>query len=89
MKALCIDCGADLDVALACRGRHEDQARKLSHIQVRAGLAGSMLPVILVTMGLLFATWGFMGQPMSFFTVLFGIGLVVLAVVFAIRSKMS
>jgi hypothetical protein len=89
LKGLCVDCGVDLNVALACRGKHEDQARKLSRIQVRAGLIGSMFPVILIAMGLLFATWGLLSQPISFFTVLFGIGLVVLAVVVTIRLKMS
>lgn len=86
MKGLCVECASDLNFALACRGRHEDQARRLSNIQLRLGL---MLPLFLVAMGLLFASWGFLSDPSSLFMIIFGVGLVLLAIAFLIRGKAS
>jgi len=88
-KGLCRECASDLEVALACRGKHEEQAQRISQAQLRAGVAGSMLPLILVVMGLLFASWGMLSQPFSLFTMIFGVGLIVLAMAFMIRGRAS
>jgi hypothetical protein len=88
-KGLCRECASDLEVALACRGKHEEQARRISQAQLRAGVEGSMLPLILVAMGLLFVSWGVLSQPFSLFTTIFGVGLVVLAMAFMIRGRAS
>src|SRR5215813_13799910 len=88
-KGLCLECANDLEVALACRGKHEQLARRISQTQLRAGVAGSIFPLVLVAMGLFFATWGMLSQPFSLFTVVFGVFLIVLAIVFMIRAKAS
>ncbi len=88
-KGLCPDCATDLDLAIACRSKHEDQARSLSMAQARASRLGSILPFFLIGVGLLFVAWGMLTQPISVFVALFGAALLLLGIVFLVRDVTS
>jgi hypothetical protein len=76
-------------MALACKGRHEEQAQRLSLVQMRAWRAGSSLPFFAIAMGLLFVTWGVLSKPFSLLTALLGFAFLALAFVFVALGKTS
>ncbi len=86
-KGLCPECATDLDIAIACRSKHEDQARRLSMVQVRASRVGSILPFFLIGVGLLFVCWGVLTQPISVFTTLVGAAFLLLGIVFLVSRR--
>jgi hypothetical protein len=75
-RGLCRDCAVDLEVALACRDRHEPAVRTLIQINQNAAAFGTSFrksrffaPGFFILMGLLFGGWTYSSEePISFGT---------------------
>src|SRR6266550_889584 len=88
-KGLCPECATDLGLAIACRGKHEEQAKRLSIAQARATRLSSIFPIFALALGLLFVIWGILSQPISLFTSLLGAVFLVLGIAFLVRGTTS
>ena len=82
-----MDCAAEVGIVIACKGRHEEAAQMLSGVQARAARAGSLIPLFIGVMGLLFFLEGVLSQPFSLFTTLLGGAFVLAAIVFFARMR--
>ena len=88
-KGLCPDCVSDLGPAIACRGRHEEQAKGLIATQSNANRAASILPGFSIVMGVVFAMWGALSQPFSLYLVLCGVGFAGLGLFISLRGGLK
>jgi hypothetical protein len=82
-----MDCIAEVGIVVACKDKHEEAARALSRLQVRAVGAGGLLPVFSGCMGLLFLMWGLFSQPFSVFTTLLGVVFMLVAIVTFVKTR--
>ena len=88
-KGLCVDCAADLGVALGCKGRHEGLAKGIALSQAKASRVASILPVFAIGMGAIFSAWGLLSRPLSIFTAALGIGFAAFGALFLKRGAAS
>jgi len=72
-KGLCPECLTDLDVAIGCKGRHEELARRIAMTQARATRLATLAPAFFILMGLSLSAWGLMVRPLSVFMVIQGL----------------
>lgn len=94
-KGLCVECAADLQHSLACRGKHEEAAERLhamvaraQRVQTTAGVARFVAPVFTGILGLVFVVYGFMIDRMH--GLLFPLGLAFLlysAAIYAVGRR--
>src|SRR5436305_10275861 len=88
-RGLCPDCISDLGLAIACRGKHEAQAKSLIATQSNASRAASVLPAFSIAMGIVFAMWGVLSQPFSLYLLLCGVGFAAVGVFISLRGKLQ
>src|SRR5436190_13891824 len=72
-KGLCLECAADLGIAIACKGRHEGLARGIAVSQARVSRLSPVMPAFVIGIGAVFIAWGLLSRPLSIFTVMLGI----------------
>jgi hypothetical protein len=88
-KGLCVECAADLGVALGCKGRHEGLARGIVVSQAKVIRMYSVMPVFVVGMGALFIAWGLLSRPLSVFTLMLGVGFAALGLLLLRKGDAS
>ena len=88
-KGLCVECAADLDIAIGCKGKHEGLAGAIATSQVRVSRIIPILSVFVIGMGAVFIAWGLLGQPLSIFTAVFGVGFAALGALLLRKGRAS
>jgi hypothetical protein len=88
LRGLCHVCAVDLEVALACRDRHENAVRTLLQINRNAAALGAtyrhnrfLAPSFAIILGLLYAGWDYSSSKSLSYGSMIGFAIVVFGVV--------
>jgi hypothetical protein len=88
-KGLCVECAADLGVALGCKGRHEASARAIAVSQAKVSRMAWVMPLFAIGMGAVFIAWGLLSRPPSVFMLMSGVGFAALGLLLLRKGDAS
>jgi hypothetical protein len=76
-------------MAFACKGKHEKQLLRLRASVLKTGRphARSLFCLFAVAVASLFAIWGVLSRPFSFYQALLGLAFFALTLMFIVRKK--
>jgi len=93
-KGLCVECAADLDHGLACKGHHESAVEiqnaiisKVIQTQQVAPKTKSVALVFYAFMGVVFMVYGFITEGIGSFLFIMGVGFLVFTVIVMVLNR--
>jgi hypothetical protein len=88
-KGLCVECAADMGVALGCKGRHEGPARAIAVSQAKVSRMSWAMPLFAIGMGVVYIAWGLLSRPLSVFMLMTGVGFAALGLLMLRKGDAS